>query len=214
MDTALKLALSYTCMKESNDEGSHKPPHTHTCRCFIIDFHTFKLNRPSAWDVPCFSVPPKDAETEKLLDFHAFTQGSLVCEIIASFKGFHLIIIALLWCILWGRKMCLIAGVRWHGYPHVCVRVSFFPVFPKVTRVIYFPFAPAALIDDHSLFHANTLLLSRVHYSKTVTLGKRGRPVGKHYSFHALHKVTVGKRGPSSILKTPLRYRMWNLVES
>lgn len=54
------------------------------------------------------------------------------------------------------------------------------------------------------MFHANTLLLSRVHYSKTETLGKRGRPMGKHYSFCALHKVTVGKRGPSSIMKNPI----------
>lgn len=66
---------------------------------------------------------------------------------------------------------------------------------PRVTRVICFPFSPAVLIDDHSLFHTNTLLLSRVHYSKTLTLGKRGHLLGKHHSLRALHKVTVGKRG-------------------
>lgn len=75
----------------------------------------------------------------------------------------------------------------------VCVRISS-PVLPRVTGVICFPSSPAVLIDDHSLFHSNTLLLSRVHYSKTVTLGKRGRLMGKQHSIRALHKVTVGKR--------------------
>lgn len=150
-------------------------------------------------------LSPKGAEREKLLDFHTFTQGSLVYEIIATFKILHLIIIAPLWCILLGRKMCLIAGVSGSWYPCVCAHVSF-PVLPRVTRVICFPFSPAALIDDHSLLHANTLLLSRVHYSKTVTLGKIGCLMGKHHSSRASYKVTVGERGPRFIMKTLLSY--------
>lgn len=50
-----------------------------------------------------------------------------------------------------------------------------------VAGVICFPFSSAVLIDDHSLFHADTLLLSRVHYSERSNAGekKRGGRVGE-----------------------------------
>lgn len=79
---------------------------------------------------------------------------------------------------------------------------------PRVTEIICFPFSPTVLIDDHSLFHADTLLLSRVHYSKTLTPGKRGCLMGKYHSLHALHKVKAGKRETTFIIKTLLSY-MW-----
>lgn len=92
----------------------------------------------------------------------------------------------------------------------VCVRMCVYAhklsVLPRVTGVICFPFSLTVLIDDHSLFHATTLLLSRVHYSKTLTLGKRGHLMGKHHSLRALHKVTVGKEGGGFIMKTLLSY--------
>ncbi len=49
MATAVKLTVSSTCMKESGPT-KHTQTHTHTqtCRCFIIDFHTFKLSRPGS----------------------------------------------------------------------------------------------------------------------------------------------------------------------
>lgn len=68
----------------------------------------------------------------------------------------------------------------------VCLRLSF-PVLPRVTGVICFPFSRAVLIDDHSLFHANTLLLSRVHYSKRVTLGKKRESRGERSILYALY---------------------------
>lgn len=81
--------------------------------------------------------------------------------------------------------------------PCVCARKR--SALPGVTGVICSPFSLGVLIDDHSLSHATTLLLSRVHYSKTPTLGKRGHLVGKHHSLRALHKVTVGKGGEASL---------------
>lgn len=72
-----------------------------------------------------------------------------------------------------------------------------------VAGVICFPFSSAVLIDDHSLFHGNTLLLSRVHYSERSNAGeerKGGRGGGsrgkRERSLCALHKVRGGK-GPS-----------------
>lgn len=106
--------------------------------------------------------------------------------------------------------MCLIAVVKWHWY--LCVYTSKLSVLPRVTGVICFPFSPTVLIDDHSLFHTNTLLLSRVHYSKTLALGKRGHLMGKHHSSCALHKVTVELRGPSFIMKTLLSYTGTQLI--
>lgn len=62
-----------------------------------------------------------------------------------------------------------------------------------LAEVICFLVPLAALIDDHSLFRANTPLLSGVHYSKRVSPGKRGSLRGKKHSLCASHKVRVGK---------------------
>lgn len=72
---------------------------------------------------------------------------------------------------LWGSKKCLIAVGWWRRSLPVCA-------FPcaccwGLAEVVCFPVPLAALIDDHSLFRANSLLLSGVHYSKRVSPGKR-----------------------------------------
>lgn len=102
---------------------------------------------------------------------------------------------------------------------HVCVCVCFqtsISAFPRVTRVICFPFSPSVLIDDHSLFHATAPLQSTVHYSKTLTLGKRRRLTGKPRSIHALHKVRLVEEKEEKknealdfIMKTSFGYRLW-----
>lgn len=62
-----------------------------------------------------------------------------------------------------------------------------------VAGVICFPFSSAVLIDDHSLFHGNTLLLSRVHYCKRSNAGEKKKKgggwalVGKGSVFYVLY---------------------------
>lgn len=69
-------------------------------------------------------------------------------------------------------------------------------VLPRVTKVIRFLLFPAVLIDDHSLFRTNSLLLSRVHYLKTPTLRENGRLMGKYCFLRALNKVTAENMNP------------------
>lgn len=168
---------------------THK--HTHTCRCFIIDFHMFNN---TVWHT--FASVSQECRKREIIGLSRVHPG--VCSlpnhsnISGNSPDHHCPVVMY----PLGEENVLncrseVAMV----FVCVCLRLSF-PALPRVTRVICFPFSPAVLIDDHSLFHANTLLLSRVHYSRRVTLGKRGSLVGKDHSLCALHKVTVGKKGP------------------
>lgn len=140
------------------------------------------------------------------MGFHTFTQGSFVCEIIATFKGLHLIIIGPVVMHPLGEENVLNCSSE-VALVFMCVRTYAFPVLPRVTGVICFPFSPTVLIDDHSLFHANTLLLSRVHYSKTLTLGKRGRLMGKHNFFMCFIQGHSRKKGPGLHYGNPITLR-------
>ena len=197
---------------------SHLAKRTEHYWIYSCRFYTFKPTWPWSGLRKTLLLSPKGVERGKWLHSHLLTQRSLVCKIIAKFKGLHLIIIALLWCILQGRKNGLNCSSE---VALVCVHVRF-SVIPRVTEIICFPFSPTVLIDDHSLFHADTQLLSRVHYSKTLTPGKRGRLMGKYHSLHALHKVTARKRKTTFIMKTLLscvwtewiNFNQWSCVVS
>lgn len=51
----------------------------------------------------------------------------------------------------------------------------------RLAEVARFPLPLAALIDDRSLFGANTPLLSGVHYSKSIAGEKRESPGAKTF---------------------------------
>lgn len=69
-----------------------------------------------------------------------------------------------------------------------------------VAGVICFTFSFTVLIDDHSLFHADTLLLSRVHYSERSNAGEKkgGALVGKRSVLYVLYtRSEEEEKGPS-----------------
>lgn len=77
-----------------------------------------------------------------------------------------------------------------------------------VAGVVCFPFSSAVLIDDHSLFHADTLLLSRVHYSERSNAGEKKKRGGGGLSWEKgafFMCFTQGqrrkKRGPHFIIR-------------
>lgn len=65
-----------------------------------------------------------------------------------------------------------VAQVRGNRHTRVSVLL-------KVAKAICFLLSLPFLMDDHSLFHADALLLSRVHYSETLTPVKKRASHGK-----------------------------------